>query len=100
LEFFKCADDVAKDSSKAPPDSQKDDCADDACSTLEGGSYKVSETQMTVPAPVLTVLIQFSLFELTPVEQPSPVTAAPLEIPSGWQFSFRTALAPRAPSLS
>ena len=100
LEFFKCADDAVKDSQKAR-DSQKDDCADDACSTLEGGSYKVSETQTAVPAPSLTILfLQPSLLDIVPVEQPSFVTAAPPEIPVSWKFFSRTALPPRAPSLA
>ena len=88
LQLFQCATDTEQDS----------DCNGDACVQVESASYKVSETQTSVPAPPLMVLFQFALLEMLPAQQPLPVTAAPPEIPSGWQFSFRTALPPRAPS--
>jgi hypothetical protein len=101
LEFFKCADDAKQEAPSPSHDSQKDDCADDACSTLENGGYKVAETETAVPVPSLTVLLlQLSLWEIVPSEQPSPVTASPPEIPVSWTFLFRTALPPRAPSLA
>ena len=101
LEFFKCADETTQSSKPVSHDSQKDDCNDDACSTLETGSYKVAETETSVPAPILTIVfLQFSLLEIVPLEQPSPVTAAPPEIPVSWKFFSRTALPPRAPSLA
>jgi len=88
FQFFQCATDAEQDS----------DCESDACVQVESASYKVSETQTTVPVPPLTVLFQVSLLEMLPAQQPLPVTASPPEIPLGWQFSFRTALPPRAPS--
>jgi hypothetical protein len=88
LQFFQCASDTQQES----------DCNGDSCAQVETASYKVSKTQTSVPLPPLTVLLQVSLVEILPAQQPLPATAAPPEIPKGWQFSFRTALAPRAPS--
>jgi hypothetical protein len=88
LQLFQCATDTEQDS----------DCEGDACVQVESASYKVSETETRVPVPPLLVLFQISLLEMLPTQQPLPATAAPLAIPKGWQFSFRTALPPRAPS--
>lgn len=88
LQIFKCATDTP----------EKSDCDDDGCAQLETATYKVADTSTPVPVLLLTLSIQFASVELLPAEQSSPVTAAPLEIPAGWQFSFRTALPPRAPS--
>jgi hypothetical protein len=88
LQFFQCATDTEQDS----------DCEGDACVQVESASYKVSETQTSVPVPPLTIVFQVSLLEMLPTLQPLPVSAAPPEIPKSWQFSFRTALPPRAPS--
>jgi hypothetical protein len=100
LEFFKCADD-GQEPQPVSHDSQKDDCADDACSTLETGSYKVSDTETAVPVPSLAILfLQSSLLEIAPDEQTSSDTAAPAEIPASWLFFSRTASPPRAPSLA
>jgi hypothetical protein len=88
LQFFQCASDTQQES----------DCNGDSCAQVESASYKVSETQTSVPIPPSTVLFQISLLEILPAQQPLPATAAPSEIPKGWQFCFRTALAPRAPS--
>ena len=89
LQLFQCAAETEQES----------DCADDdACAQVESASYKVSETETFVPLPPLNVLLQISLVELLPAQQPLPATAAPPEIPIGWRFSFRAALSPRAPS--
>lgn len=101
LEFFKCADESTKSSQRACDESQQEDCADDACSTLESGSYKVGDTFTVVPALSSTVVfIQLALSEIIPCAQPSPVRASPSEIPVSWKFLSRTALPPRAPSLA
>ena len=88
LQLFQCATDTEQDS----------DCEGDGCFQVESASYKVSETETSVPVPPFTVLFQISLLEMWPTLQPLPVTAAPPEFPNSWQFSFRTALPPRAPS--
>ena len=88
LQFFKCA----------PSDSPKGDCDDDACAQLEGGAYKVADPQVTPSLPLLTLLFQVLVIEPVVSEASVLATAPPPEIPVGWQFSFRTALPPRAPS--
>lgn len=94
FEAFKCA------GSSAEP-TEKPDCSDDGCSQLEQGLYKLTEPSVSIPAPSLAIVIQLVVFEAPlPVEQPSPVTASPPEIPVCWTFLYRTALPPRAPSLA
>lgn len=92
LQFFQCGTDTPQDS----------DCEEDGCVQLETATYRVDDnaTARPVPVPSLTLSIQFLLVELLPAEQLSPVTVAPPEVPAGWQFSFRTALPPRAPSFA
>lgn len=88
-QLFQCVTDTEQDS----------DCEGDACVQVESASYKVSETQTSVPIPPFTVVFQISLLEMFSAQQSLSAAAAPPEIPKGWQFSFRTALPPRAPSL-
>jgi hypothetical protein len=96
MQFFKCAtaseDTCAADAPLPPPS----DCDGDACSQVESPIYKASDPQARLLMPVAMVV-----FELpSPVEETQasslPATRAPAAIP--WQFSFRTALLPRAPS--
>jgi len=89
LPFFQCATGTPQDS----------DCEDDWCAQLETATYKVADTSTVVPVLSLALSFQVPSMERLPAEQSSPVTAAPPEVPAGWQFSFRTALPPRAPSL-
>ena len=92
-ELFKCA-------SSNP--AEKGDCAEDgACVAVESGFYKIPEAAPEVPAPLFAVV----LFELPVLvhdwsEQVAPQTAAPADVSVSWQFVARTALPPRAPSLS
>jgi hypothetical protein len=89
-DFFKCA-----------PASEKGDCSGDAddCASVESGGYKISNTRLQIPVPVFIVAI-LSLPPLAEAasQQAAPATAAPSGISSRWQFIFRTALPPRAPS--
>jgi hypothetical protein len=74
------------------------------CCALAAASYKMDEgTVTTAPAAQLVVaLIDFPNLKLLP--QPFARTCesgvSPPELSQSWQFSFRTALAPRAPSAS
>ena len=90
LQMFQCAPDTAESS----------DCDEDACVQVETASYKISDPQIAVPPPLsnLLTLLSPSLLQIPPAEQPSPATAAPMEIPITWQFFSRSALPPRAPS--
>jgi hypothetical protein len=88
LQFMQCATDTTENS----------DCEDDACATLEKAWYKVAETDTAVPLPFLHVLFHLSSIDFTPSEQMASLTSVPGDIPTGWQFTFRTALPSRAPS--
>ena len=96
LDFLTCAD-HAKDA--APQDNS---CDTDGCA-FESQLYKAENTQESMPAPVLlfAFFLTPSLDELAIPEAVSHVLpdAAPTELARVWQFSHRTALPPRAPSL-
>jgi hypothetical protein len=82
---------------------QPSDCGDnDACATVESGIYKSEESQVLAGkasfAPVAFTLVLLS--EFAPLEPAASQVSAepPPEFVHTWQFSFRTALPPRAPS--
>jgi hypothetical protein len=93
LEFLRCPSDTDASS----------DCQGDGCETVESALYKVPDHQNITPEPVLDTVVLPSLLEREdpPCENPPCwlVTSAPPELPKVWQFSFRTALPPRAPSI-
>ena len=82
---------------------QDKDCETDGCATVENQFYKAETTQQSMPAPVLLFAFFLNplLDELAIPEGVSHVLpdAAPTELARVWQFSYRTALPPRAPSL-
>lgn len=94
LGFLQCA-------SGTPSDN---DCSEDACQALESGAYKVESNRTVVPPTVLCV----AWLGWLPVVTDSPggasgqgeSTSAPPELSQTWQFSFRTASSPRAPSFA
>lgn len=94
LEFLACC---------PPPDKaphQDNDCEQDGCSSVESGFYKVEAQTAFAPAPRLVVSFILSLWEAQASSvPPSPtlLSSSPPELPRVWQFSFRTALPPRAP---
>jgi hypothetical protein len=97
LAFLACADEAA-----AAPH-QDNDCETDTCASVESGLYK-TEDHPTVPTPPLisselltTVLLAT---ELSTRETAVYFNSAPPELSRLWQFSLRTALPPRAPSLA
>ena len=77
------------------------DCQTDACAMIESGCYKQEDSAAApVNLGVTRALLDGGLAEFEP-----PITAstssgvsAPPELSHGWQFSYRTALPPRAPS--
>jgi hypothetical protein len=98
FEFLRCATDVHESESGGDP------CTDAGCCSLESAQYHAPR-QQEVAAVVLVAIVATD--ELRVVEQSLPkevrlgiLTAAPPEIPSSWQFSLRTALPARAPSLA
>ncbi len=93
LSFLKCGGD-------ADPASH---CEDAACLTLESGHY-VAATQAKAPGAVRGMLVlDLSVFDLMPqasTVRGEVVGGAPPDLPKVWQFSFRAALPPRAPSIA
>jgi hypothetical protein len=83
--------------------SQQDhDCSSDSCSVLESGFYRIEDNPAVAPslAVVLALAASDWVAELRaePVLHFVPVSSAPPELPRFWQFSYRAALPPRAPS--
>ncbi len=94
FEFLKCAQD-------AQP---AGDCDDTACDSVESGLYKTQEHPELNLSPVLEVVC-FALFLVEPDNANDSAfecapTVSPPDLPVTWQFSFRTALPPRAPSIT
>jgi len=82
---------------------EDNDCDEDSCARVEKAPYKSEQVRITAPAPAM-ILAEANLGScpllsdgLEDLRYP-PVSASVLQLPSGWQFSFRTALPPRAPS--
>jgi hypothetical protein len=81
---------------------QDKDCETDGCAAVEGAFYKNEDPQPPVSAPplvALTTLLPLLSGEPSPVGCPINSDTIPLELPVTWQFSFRAAAPPRAPSL-
>ncbi|HWQ90541.1 MAG TPA: hypothetical protein VN673_02630 [Clostridia bacterium] len=80
---------------------QDDDCARDGCSVVESGLYKIDEQPVTAPPMVLLTSCARAGAQLpeSVLSFPIPVVAPP-GLSQGWQFSCRTALPVRAPSLT
>jgi hypothetical protein len=100
IEFLSCCphDDAA---SQPAPAHQDNDCETDACATVESGLYKQEDSTQSVSVPLLALAAWMWAAELPADSTPdfSPASSAPPELPRRWQFSYRTALPPRAPSL-
>ena len=80
---------------------QDKDCETDGCAALESGFYKMEDGQASVCAPqlaVLSLLLPLLSVQVQPVSTVTPDSVPP-ELPVTWQFSFRAAAPPRAPSL-
>ena len=96
LDFLACADHAQE----AP--SEDKGCETDGCS-FEGQLYKVEKSQVSFSAPtfLFTFLLSPLFDELSAFKAVSHALpdAAPVVLTRVWQFSYRTALPPRAPSL-
>ena len=72
------------------------------CKIIEGGNYRLDDTQDPMPMASLDWIGSFEsvafLSLLAPVGDVSETTAAPPGLQRTWQFVFRAALSPRAPS--
>ena len=78
------------------------DCSQDSCSAVESGFYKIEDNPTVAPGlAALLALTDSDGFVEPPADPPphsTPASSAPPELPRFWQFSYRTALPPRAPS--
>jgi hypothetical protein len=77
---------------------------DQPCGALASASYLPQQSQLLVIAPIGVPLFE-SAFPLVEIHRPAGVgrelpATAPPELAGHWQFSFRTALPPRAPSFA
>ncbi len=95
LEFLACCnhEDTAPHQDK--------DCETDVCASVESGNYKTEERAVTVPTQSLVATISALLLTAAPAIPSTSVIAissVPAELPQRWQFAFRTAAPPRAPS--
>ena len=70
------------------------------CSLAQSGGYISERSVVSLPQPV--VLLVFThpadLEVLSPDARPAELIFSPPELLAGWQFAYRTALLPRAPS--
>jgi hypothetical protein len=81
---------------------QDSDCQEDVCASVESGNYRMEDNppQILLPLAILVpaIIDQPAENSLPPQPTFSAVSFAPPELSKGWQFFFRTALLPRAPS--
>jgi hypothetical protein len=81
---------------------QDSDCEEDGCAAVESGGYKLEENpSFEVPCLAFVAVLVFpAAADDTPAREPRVAVAAltASELSQGWQFSFRAALPPRAPS--
>jgi hypothetical protein len=97
LEFLACQ--------TTAPASKPDSHCDTGCCAAEKSQYnKSAQLRVTLPSPELLSILSAPLLDLAnalPDEVSIGIlTAAPPGLTACWQFSFRTALPVRAPSLA
>jgi hypothetical protein len=94
-QFLCCSEACAPDGAEPGEDQ-------DGCESLESASYKVDEQVAWVAAPVFTAWLPEFLALVEPVDiGVNSLDALHLvepDLPVTWQFSYRTAAPPRAPS--
>lgn len=81
----------------APQDCESDECV------VENANYRVEEQSVAAPQPLLLLALLSSAIE-APLPEPQVASLvaseSPPELQKVWQFSHRTALPVRAPSLA
>jgi hypothetical protein len=96
FEFLACGNEAAT------PSHQDDACETDSCASVESGFYKTEDGRQVVPTPPLVASAFLTAILLEAAQDATPTDvisdSIPPELPKVWQFSFRTALPPRAPS--
>lgn len=80
------------------------DCQSDVCKSIEAGHYDLSKGSISVPLEAQVWIKTSGTADWWPDLKPaasSPVTTGdPPELPRIWQFVFRAAPSPRAPSIA
>ena len=99
-----CAGIVERGDCCADESSGPANAAEHPCCFLASGHYKSPDDRPQVSAPVMLATAQLpSLISFSPPAEdlvlPS-LASCPPDLPVTWQFSFRTALPPRAPSVA
>ena len=97
FEFLQCGD---TETVTAHPES---DCAADACASLEESIYKTEENQQLALAPLSAIIFSAAIADEyipSPAQTLLVSASPPPELSVGWQFIFRTAALPRAPSFA
>jgi hypothetical protein len=98
LEFLVCHSDSNF------PSQQNSDCGDTGCCTAEKSQYRSGQIRVTIPSPDLLPVVPVEFAVLTRPEfkeaNPGAVVTESEKLCNCWQFVFRTASAPRAPSLA
>lgn len=97
FEFLRCAPDSHQS------DESGDPCKDNGCCAIESAQYYAPRQYEVVPV-IVVGLAPLDNFDAVERSLPKDIslgilTAAPPELPRSWQFSLRTALLPRAPSV-
>jgi hypothetical protein len=77
------------------------DCPDEVCGEIESGLYLLRDSPPILPSPDLLAVTAWDHTVASPPDA-SPrvghVSSIPLKLARSWQFCYRTALPPRAPS--
>ncbi|NOS68816.1 MAG: hypothetical protein HOP33_02695 [Verrucomicrobia bacterium] len=96
FQFLACNDDT--DAGKTS------DCDDTGCCPAEKTLYRINQIRVSVPSPDLLPLLPVATVDTAIALSAEAVSAAvagsPPELPQCWQFVFRTASPPRAPSFT
>ena len=91
-----CCDESGDESNQAP--SQPQHCV---CSFIQSGGFISEKSGVPMPLPTDSLFISTVLSQANdsvPTPAPAELISPPPELVKSWQFSFRTALPPRAPS--
>lgn len=100
FEFFRCS--VEETHASHDSGGSGDPCGDRGCCAVESAKYQSTRQQpldLIAPASILPIEPSCVLVLPLPVQvRLGILTAAPPELPVGWQFSLRAALPVRAPS--
>jgi len=95
LEFLQCASDTG----------HQTDCRGETCCAVEKSHYKAEENLPAISVPAIVLIpclpvLATACDSIDTGDVSSVPSVAPPELPRCWQFVFRTASPPRAPSFA